>query len=281
MKTAIAFVLLMVALPTSAQQEPLQTLDIDDVDTSYIYPAIMGTGTYKIDGRRLSMLTVPFSFTQQRLAEPDHELGLKWFAPVTIGYDQIDDTDWLDNLITEELVTLSVMPGAQVSIPLDETWTIRPYGQLGLGHDFVSDETFVLGTLGAKILGLWRWESGLELRWGAGIQVAGEYQFDSTRQTSFGLLETGVDVRKDFGQALFEQRIDLGLYYILQSYQPEWTIGRRLTDRSNIHEISELGVSVGLVKPRKVLGITVDRLRMGYKNGSGFKGVTFGTEFPF
>ena len=42
-----------------------------------------------------------------------------------------------------------------------------------------------------------------------------------------------------------------------------------------------IGLSVGLIKPREVFGFTVRRFRLGYQRGSGFRGWSFGTEFPF
>jgi len=39
--------------------------------------------------------------------------------------------------------------------------------------------------------------------------------------------------------------------------------------------------SIALTQPRKVFGLTEQRLRVGYQRGSGFKGWTFGVEFPF
>ena len=72
-------VLSLLSLNTLAQQMSDDEIDIGDLDTSYIYPVVMGTGSYKIDGRRLSMFTAPFSATQTRVEDPDHDLGVKWY----------------------------------------------------------------------------------------------------------------------------------------------------------------------------------------------------------
>jgi hypothetical protein len=274
------FLLLCSCLAT-AQRALDQDIDLEDVETSYIYPVVMGTGVYKIDGRKLAMLTIPISITQHREDEVDKEYGLKWYAPVTVGYDQVSDTNWLDQIFTDELVTLSVMPGAQFTIRLNDNWLVRPFGQAGIGHDFVSNETFALAALGVRLLGTWKYDSGWELRWGGAFRYAAEYQFKSYDDNGFGMLETGVDVRRDTGFSIMDNKISAGAYYKLQSFQPEWTLGEYLVDRSNIHEVHELGISMGLVKPRKVFGVTMTRVRVGYKKGSGVKGWTFGTEFPF
>ncbi|MEH6516095.1 MAG: hypothetical protein V7742_05390 [Halioglobus sp.] len=276
------FLFLLLSPRFAAAQIALdQDVDLEDVDTSYIYPVVMGTGVYQIDGRKLAMLTIPISITQQREDDDDHEYGLKWYAPVTIGYDQISDTNWLGKVLTDELVTLSIMPGAQLTIPLSDNWLIRPFGQAGIGQDFVSHETFALAALGVRVLGTWKYDSGWEVRWGGAVRYAAEYQFKSHNDNGFALMETGVDVRRDTGFSVMENKISAGVYYELQSYLPEWTLGEYLVDRSNIHEVHELGISMGLAKPRKVFGVSLTRVRVGYKKGSGVKGWTFGTEFPF
>ena len=241
-----------------AQDAGIQDVELEDVDVSYIYPVVMGSGVYKIDGRRLTMLTAPISITQSRVDEDGADIGLTWFLPVTVGYDQIEDFDWLEQLIDESLVTLSAMPGVQVSIPLNDTWIVRPFAQIGLGHDFVSHEVFGLGVIGARLLGTWELDDNWELRWGASARLAGEQQFK-----------------------IADQRLNLGAYYRLQSYYPEWTVGRFLTDRSEVNDVHELGLSIGLVTPREIFGFEVRRVRFGYQRGSGFRGWTFGSEFPF
>lgn len=274
-------ILLLCPCFATAQSTLDRDIVLEDVDTSYIYPVVMGTGLYKIDGRQLAMLTIPISITQQRANEAGNDYGLKWYAPVTIGYDQISDTDWLDQLLTDELVTLSIMPGAQLTIPLNENWLIRPFGQAGIGQDFVSHETFALAAVGVRVLGTWKYDSGWEVRWGGAVRYAAEYQFKSYEDNGFALMETGVDVRRDTGFSVMKNKVNAGVYYELQSFQPEWTLGEYLVDRSDVHEVHELGISVGLVKPRKIFGVRVTRVRVGYKKGSGVKGWTFGTEFPF
>ena len=274
----LLFLLTELAFAQNAAQDEVE---LEDIDLSYIYPVVMGSGVYKIDGRRLSMITVPISISSGRLDKDGAKFGVKWLVPVTVGYDEVEDYDWLEGRNDEQLVTLSAMPGVEISIPLDDTWIVRPFAQLGPGHDFVANEVFVLGAIGARLLGTWTLDEHWEVRWGASARLAGELQLKSGRENSFGLLETGVDLRRDTRLEVAEHRINAGVYYRLQSYYPEWTVGQLLTDRSEINDVHEFGFSVGLLRPRKVFGFTFGRVRLGYKRGTGFKGWTIGTEFPF
>lgn len=274
LRPLLASLLACALLPgtVSAQDEP-------EADVSYIYAAVMGTGTFKINGRRVSTLNLPFSYTRREMSE--RQPGLRWTMPAVLGYDAVSNHDWLGDLLDEDLVVLALMPGVEYQLPVTPVWAIKPFVNLGLAQDFASGETVALGTLGARALGTWRYDSGWELRWGNALQLAGEYQMESHHRTSFGLLETGVDVRRDTGLLLAERRVNAGVYYRYQYFIPEWDIDRLRPRESDIASLHEFGASVGLKKPLEVLGFSITRVRVGYNWGSGVEGWTFGTEFPF
>ena len=78
-----------------------------------------------------------------------------------------------------------------------------------------------------------------------------------------------------------DRKVNVGVYYFLQHYQPEW--GSLVFDRSNsnVHTIHEVGLSVGLQRKLKVFGVPFSRVRVGMKRGDGGYGFALGTEFPF
>jgi len=202
-------------------------------------------------------------------------------ADARFEYDTVTDHDWFGDLLDDDLVTLTLLPGFEYHMPLDDTWTLKPFGNLGAGRDFAAEETVWMGTLGVSALGMWRLEQGWELRWGGSAQMAGEYQDNSHHRTSFGLFETGIDGRWDTPLILADRVVNTGAYYIFQYFLPEWDIDALRPRESDIGVLHEIGVSVGLKKPVKFLGISFSRVRVGYNRGSGVRGWTFGTEFPF
>jgi hypothetical protein len=266
--------------PTLGAQE-LPEYDPDDVEVSYIYAALMGTGSYKIDGRRITMLRMPFSWTQRKMTET--EAGFKWSMPVVIGHDKVEGSDWFEALFPDDLVTLSVLPGFEYQMPLTSTWVIKPFGNLGYTQDFVTDQGIVLGVLGLSSVALYHLdeEQDWELRWGNKVRFAWEHQLESGSETSFGIFETGLDIRRGLGFQVFDHDIDLGGYYRFQHFMPEWNFSEAPDLHSDIENIHELGFSVGLQKPKKIFGITFNRVRVGYKTGGDIRGFTIGGEFPF
>ncbi len=266
--------------PGTGAQTTEPRADFEDLDISYIYTALLGTGTYTIDGRRISMLKLPVSITQRRAGE-EHDLGIRWDVPLVLGYDQVGDTHWVDNVLNDELVTLVALPGVQITIPLNDTWSIKPFGHIGYGHDFISNENILMAMAGVRSLGVFPLANGWDLRWGGSARIASEYQFRSEYDVLVGLFETGLDLRRNTRLRMLESRVNVGMYYVFQWFQPEWDIGDGRFRNSEVNTVNEIGVSAGLAKPRTILGFTFERVRLGYKMGSSFQGWTIGTEFPF
>jgi len=100
-----------------------QTFEPDEVELSYIYAAVMGTGTYRIRDRRISMFRLPFSWRQH---EPGpNRIGREWRLPLVVGYDDLSrvDSDWIQALLPDQLVTLTVLPGLELAFPVRPNWT--------------------------------------------------------------------------------------------------------------------------------------------------------------
>lgn len=253
---------------------------IDALSVSYIYAAVMGTGTYKIEDRRISMLRVPFVYTQQQ--QSLEQVGIRWHMPVVIGYDALNYEDWLDRLLEDDLVTLSVLPGIEVQQAYSENWVFKPFGNLGVGYDFSRNETILMGILGIRMLGTWIYDDASELRLGTSARYAAEYQIQSSNFTQFTMFEAGIDYRRDTHLKVFSKNTNAGVYYRAQLFLPEWELNDLPSGgESDLALAHEIGVSIGLQKKRKFLGMSYSRVRMGFKFGEHVRGWTFGTEFPF
>lgn len=252
----------------------------NDLYVSYIYAAVMGTGTYEIDGRRIAMLRIPFSYRQQKVTE--EQVGIRWTLPVVIGYDAFSYEDWLDRLLDDEMVTLTVMPGFEVAQHFSPAWVFKPFGNIGMGYDFVHDKPVVMGVLGIRMLGTYEYADTSELRLGTSARYAAEYQLDTEDYFGFSMMEIGADYRRDTHLDLFSRDTNAGVYWRSQFFLPKWNIHQLNDDeREQVKIINEIGVSVGLRKTYSKWGLTVSRVRMGYTFGDGFHGWAFGTEFPF
>ncbi len=260
----------------AAQRDP------DDlINVSYIHAAVLGTGSYTLNDRRVTMLKLPLSWKQR--AETPESLGWRWLAPVVFGYDDLSQVDSgiIDALMPDQLITLSVMPGLEMIFPVRRNWYLKPFVELGGGRDFRAEETFALAHLGLRSLSHFRLSERWRLQLGAGLRWAGEYQVHSEDTNAFGIAEVGLDVRRDLPWRLFDQRLDVGTYYVYQRYLPVMMMGDAVDWKNRAMELHEFGLSLGLEEGRKILGISVRRVRVGFKKGGKFQGWTVGTEFPF
>lgn len=271
-------VTLLASAPLAAQEfEPSDDL----MEVSYIHAAVMGTGTYLLNDRRVTMFRLPFSFGKQE-ASPE-SVGWRFLAPVVLGYDDLGqvDSDIIEALLPDQLVSLSVMPGIEFTYPVRENWYVRPFIEIGGGRDFTAEETFALMQLGVRSLNLWELGEKWTLRWGNSLRWAGEYQFNSEDSNGFGIFDTGLDLRLKLPWRLLDQGTDLGAYYIYERFLPRWTLGETDDWEGRTRELHEFGLSFGVQNGRKILGIPVKRVRIGYKKGGQLQGWTLGTEFPF
>ena len=260
----------------SARAQSLEEL----TEVSYIYSAVMGTGTYRIDDRRISMLRIPFAWTQRQMT--NDVAGIKWHLPVVVGYDALNYSDWIDRFLDDELVTLTVLPGIEVKQALTDHWVLKPFTNLGMAHDFTRNENILMGILGIRGLGTWVYEDHSELRLGTSYRYAAEYQIESGRYAGFSMMEGGIDYRRDTHILLMTRETNVGTYYRFQLFLPNWRIDNFTEEgRNDLVLMHEVGVSVGLRRPWKKYGLSISRVRTGFQFGAGVRGWTFGTEFPF
>jgi len=240
----------------------------------------MGSGTYRIENRQISMLRIPFAYTQRKLTEEQN--GLKWHAPITLGYDSLNYPDWLSRLVDDELATLTILPGVEFMYRVSENWVLKPFANLGGAYDFTREETILMGVLGLRALGTWVYADDSEFRVGSSARYAAEYQMQSSNQDAFTMVEAGVDYRRDIHLKLFSHDTNVGLYYYVQLFLPEWELGEAEDNfDTRLGLIHEIGASIGLQNPLKILGIPISRVRTGFKFGDNVRGWTIGTDFPF
>jgi hypothetical protein len=232
---------LSVAAAEAAGEESPDLLDI-----SYIHAAVLGTGTYQVKNRRLTMFRLPLSWKQRSATEDSP--GWRWLFPVVLGYDDLGsiDSDIIESLLPDKLVTLSVMPGVEYVHPVTANFQVKPFAEIGGGRDFGADETFALLQFGVRSL----WTSGLgrdwTILWGNALRWAGEHQFDSGDGEKFGIFDTGLDLRRRLPWRLFDQQLDLGAYYIYERFLPNWTLGETEDWQGRARELHEFGLSLGV-----------------------------------
>ena len=274
--------LALAALTTTADVAQAQGSPFgDDIDISYLYAAVMGTGTYTIRGRRITMLRLPLAMTFREATET--EWGYRVMLPIVFGYDDLTDvgSDIIESLLPDQLVTLTVLPGIETIHPIAPNWQLKPFAHLGGGQDFSLGETFAMTHLGVRTRAQFELTDEWDVLFGSAGRFAAEYQLESEDSTQFGVFEAGVEGRRELPFRIDGDAVDLGAYYVFQSFIPEWRIGQAPEFSQNARDLHEFGLSFGFKRRDRILGLPFHRFRVGFKKGGSFQGWTIGLDFPF
>lgn len=103
----------------------------------WAYSSYFGTGWYQVSGDRdvFVLRTTPrWELRKANYAEDgERTIGIEFRFPITIGLDRFDINDIPGAADLENLASLSVTPGVDVTIPISERWALRPFVSLGWG----------------------------------------------------------------------------------------------------------------------------------------------------
>ena len=114
-----------------------QAQDPEASPVHWAYSSYFGTGWYTIeDSRDVYVLRAAprWQFQEANLAEDgERTIGINFRLGIAAGLDSLA----LDNLpgavAEDNLASLSVTPGVEVTIPVSTRWTLRPYASIGWG----------------------------------------------------------------------------------------------------------------------------------------------------
>ncbi|SMF57874.1 hypothetical protein SAMN02745866_03726 [Alteromonadaceae bacterium Bs31] len=276
-KTGSLLALLCASLAAQAQNASVQL--IEDIPVNYIYAAVLGTGFYDLNGKRITVVRMPFS-SKRFEAKPE---GSQWriLAPVAVGYENMgEDNDW-EMWVPNEVLTLSVIPGAEYFYQPSEKVLVKPFLQLGLGRDYSRHESTNLGIAGVRVLAdlyegrLWQFQLGNSLQW-AGEKIQHREQY-----SSFGLYELGLNFKRQLPVKVLNRQLNLGSYVLWQHFFNQKNSSYPLVKPVNIDNLLQLGFTLGLSRPYSILGIGFETVSIGFSIGENGHAISLGTGFPF
>jgi len=190
--------------------------------------------------------------------------------PVSLGLTQFDlgSGVGLDNVST-----ISVVPTLEFIVPIDDRWTLLPFGGVGgaaaLGdRKAVSDENFLwLVTGGLRVQ---RWQP-LADRYVS--VLAAEVRYDAALTSRNGLLGdwgslTGVaELRRSFGAPHDGPHFQAGIYAKGYWFWDPIELEIAGITPSFLHKQKEFGISLGSSTPYRIWGITLPRVFIGVRLG--------------
>jgi hypothetical protein len=132
----------------------------------WAYSAYFGTGVYQIgDFATVGVVRLAPRWTFRESAIDDdgkRTLGWHFRLPVAIGYHNFDFRDIGEIVDLNNVVTVSVIPGIEMDIPVTRRWTLRPLLYMGWGT--VTDSSDSAWSYWTGIKSRYRWNTG-KLEW--------------------------------------------------------------------------------------------------------------------
>ena len=111
----------------------------DNVGNSvhWAYSSYFGTGWYRIDNQRnvFVLRTTPrWELREPAIAEDGtRTMGIEFRLPVTAGLNSFILDDIAGTVDPDNLASISIAPGVDVTIPLTSRWSLRPFASVGWG----------------------------------------------------------------------------------------------------------------------------------------------------
>ena len=270
---AIALIMAVGPLPARAGDDP-------DALLNYSFAVWVGSGVYKVEDadKRFAVLRAPFGYTIRaaRYDEPNFRdrLGFKWLLPAVVAVEDETETDFT-------FAAAALVPGLEVQIPVNEYWTLKPFGQFGAGKDSAGGDLRYIYGGGIRSLVSFPWKKFV---FGIGNSMIIAEDRDATKNetSGFSMLEAGLDIRRPLGISFLDRKIDAGIFFVASRFFNRVDFLEDGGDTERINLIYTAGLTVGTKQPVSIWKIDFDRVGIDYRWGkAGFQGLGFNLGFPF
>jgi len=263
------------ALPARAQQSPGDGETGGDL-VHYSFATLFGSGIYRLDDRTAAIFRIPISYT---FREPtDEQFGIKLLVPTALGFF---DFDIVNDLVpdTDQLATVSVVPGLELQFLVGENWRIAPAGFLGFGMDLSNDDSSVI--YGASVSALRPLKIAYpEMHFGTALILSG-YDPRTEDGDFVTRWSAGVDAKFPTRWRFDDRDVFLGGHIIGYYYMNRLEFQTIVDEPIKLRAELEFGVFLGARPAPKIFGITMDRLGMGYRFSDVSDAIVFFASFPF
>jgi len=247
---------------------------------NYSFAVWIGSGVYKVPDadKRLAVLRAPFGYTfrsaQYDKPEFQDRLGFKLLLPAVVAAEEETKTDFTFG-------AAAFVPGLEVQIPVNEYWTLKPFGQIGAGKDTAGGDLRYIYGGGVRSLVSFPWKKFV---FGIGNSMILAEDRDSTKKeaSGFSMLEAGLDVQHPLGLSFLNRDIDVGLFFVASRFFNRVEFLKDGGDTERINLIYTAGLTFGAKEPVSFWKIDIDRVGIDYRWGDeGFRGLGFNLGFPF
>lgn len=280
MRVLLTYVIAAIALiPEGGIARARADDDPDDL-LNYSFAVWVGSGIYKVSGanKRFAVLRVPAAFTlrpsQSDKAEFRDKLGFRLLLPAVVAFEQETDTDFTFG-------AGALVPGLEVQIPVNKYWTLKPFGQIGVGKDSDGGNVEYIYGGGARSLISFSWEKFV-FGIGNSLILAENRKSTKNETNGFSMLEAGLDVRHPIGLTFRDRKLDASIFFVASRFFNRVEFFEDGGDTERVNIIYTFGMTLGTGEPVSIWKVDLDRVGIEYRWGNnGFRGIGFNLGFPF
>ena len=251
------------------------------VNLNYVYAASLGFGGYSLAGLTADVYTLPLAYTLDGVFYD--RWSLKLLAPVQGGIYTFRAFDTNGQRISINQQSVSVVPGAELQIPLGERVVVKPFAQFGVVHAFGDDvrnpDAFVY-LAGARSITQWQ-VGDYTFSLGNAVIYAGDDTIGPGFAEHYVSLQIGGEIRRPLGFKIGEWKPDVGLYAANYYYPAPLQFSRFLRSSLKITDQVEIGFSVGSATPLSIPWLNNLRIGAGFVFGGGLDVWHINFGFPF
>ena len=214
--------------PVVAHAEETVIAD-DEAPVHWAFASLFGTGWYKLgESRSLFVLRIPPRFTLRESFYNERDgrgIGIDLRLPVSLGLHNIDDLPGI--IEPDNFGTIAFTPGVEVEIPINESFLLRPFVNLGWGTEISSDYSAWIYHAGVK--SRYRFDAGREQLALIGNLYYAGYKPSEGRSDSMTGVALGVEGKhpfRNFSLAGRPMALDWHVIYTYFDNRPVFTPDR-------------------------------------------------------
>ena len=258
-----------------------QAQETTDNSVHWAYSSYFGTGWYQVSDDRdvfVLRMTPRWELREADFAEDGaRTIGIEFRFPITAGLDRFILDDIPGVLQPDNLASISVTPGIDITVPINERWALRPFASVGWGTLLNGSES--AWTYWAGVKSQYTFQSG-KLNWALvnSVTYVGYKPSDGPSE-DFWPLMAGLEFDYPVGNHEENgEKLHLTWHGMYTSFEDD--LDATLEDGSTrpITDQWEFGVALRKKGQRiKIWFLSFDRLGLAYRFSSSgdLKGISF------
>jgi hypothetical protein len=241
------------------------------------HPFALGTwgGDSPVAGTEVYDLRIPASFKVFTSDRDDWGLRVRLVLYAGIYDFNLDEAIDLDL----RFQSLAATPGVEFLVPVGKGWILKPFAEIGYGHDFDNDLGFGVWSVGMRTIVTWPVKTWY-LSFGTKFQYLSTFTADLAFADDYGEIRLGFDARHPLPFTIGGNQADISGYYIRRQWVDAF-IAKEDIDPLEILYTNELGFTFGTTPKVKLWFIPLPRIGLGYRWGPHIKGIRLNFGFPF